>query len=177
MAWFRFGRDRAVDVADHILLLAQRGGMRLDPLQLNKLCYITQGFCLAESGNPAFKDVIEAWMYGPVVKSVYRRFRQYGRMQITHLSDGKTALNRVKYLPGPEEHAGSARLPNHTARAAGRVVSTYGKYSGIELLKMAHYEDTPWHKVYSPCSNNTIPTKLILEHYRDLADTAPRAGL
>ena len=177
MGWFSSGRGNAVNVADHVLVLARRGGGQLDPLQLNKLCYITQGFCLGESGEPAFKDVIEAWKYGPVVKSVYRKFRQYGRAPITHLSDGRTSLNYDKYLPSPEEHAESAHLPGRTTRAARRVVSAYGKYSGIELLKMTHYVGTPWHKVYSPSCNKPIPTPLILEHYRDLVETTPDAGL
>lgn len=173
---FPFGRTRAVTVADHILVLARDGGIGLDPLQLNKLCYITQGFCLGESGKPAFGDSIEAWKYGPVVKSVYHKFRQYERVKITHLADN-TPLNHDERRPSPEDHAVYARLPPHAVRAAERVVSKYGKYGGIELLNMTHYEGTPWHKVYSPCRNNVIPVDLIRKHYERLVVIEPNAGL
>lgn len=171
-----FGRVRAVTVADHVLVLARDKGILLDPLQLNKLCYITQGFCLGDSGEPAFNDAIEAWKYGPVVKSVYGRFKQYGSAKITHLADNRP-LNHDERRPSPEDHAASARLRPHAVKAANRVVSGYGKFSGMQLLKMTHYKGTPWHKVYSPCRNNVISIDLIREHYKNLVNVEPNAGL
>ena len=149
MLEFIFGRSRAVTVAAHILVLARDNDNRLDPLQLNKLCYITQGFCLGESGKPAFNDTIEAWKYGPVVKSVYHRFKRYGSAKITHLADN-TSLNYDEQRPSPENHAAHTRLRPYAVKAAERVVSKYGKCSGMQLT---YYEGTPWHMVYSPCRN------------------------
>ena len=176
MVRFRLGPSGAIAVADHILVLAHQDGITLDPLQLNKLCYITQGFCLGKSKKPAFDNSIEAWKYGPVVKSVYNKFKQYRRCTITHLSD-TTPLNDVRRCPTPEIHAESVDLSDHVTEAARQVVSKYGKYSGIKLLDMTHYEGTPWYAVYSPDSNNVIPKELIQKHYLDIVVTQPDGGL
>ena len=98
------GRHKAMDVADHILILAKNREIRLDPLQLNKLLYITQCFSLGISGKPAFGDKIEAWKYGPVIKSIYKKFECHGNSKITHLTD-HTPLNDSEKLPTPKTHA------------------------------------------------------------------------
>lgn len=136
-----------------------------------------QEFCFAEYTKLAFKDAIDAWIYGPVVKFMHRAFLQYGRAPSMHLSDGKTLLNYDGHMQSPEEHVVSARLPDRAAKAAKIVVSAYGKYGGMDLLKMSHCEDTPWHKAHSPCRNNAIPAEHILERYKNLAEATPDAGL
>ena len=175
MMRLRLGPRGAIAVADHILVLALHAGTHIDPLQLNKLCYITQGFCLGMSKKPAFGSPIEAWRYGPVVKSVYEKFKRYGRRKITHLSN-RTPLD-IQRCPTPEIHAELMELPDHVTKAAKQVVSKYGKYSGPKLLDMTHYEDTPWYAVYSPDSNNVIPKELIRKHYVNIVETGPDGGL
>lgn len=46
----------------------------LCPFRLQKLLYYCQGWSLALLGRPLFRDPIEAWVHGPVVKSVHSKF-------------------------------------------------------------------------------------------------------
>jgi uncharacterized phage-associated protein len=39
---------------------------------------------LAKFNEPLFEDDIEAWMYGPVIPSVYHHFKDYGRNGIEY---------------------------------------------------------------------------------------------
>ena len=45
----------------------------VSPLRLQKLLYYCQGWSLALLGRPLFRQPIEAWMNGPVVKDVYQK--------------------------------------------------------------------------------------------------------
>lgn len=56
-------------LADYLLLRAAERGRFLTPLQVNKMCYLVQGFVLRHTGDVAFRNRIEAWPYGPVVPS------------------------------------------------------------------------------------------------------------
>lgn len=48
-------------------------------MKLQKMLYYQQGFHLAYFGTPLFDEEIEAWMYGPVVPSVYDEYKSYGK--------------------------------------------------------------------------------------------------
>ena len=69
----------AIDVAKHII------GIGYDPerpddsvfinrLRLQKLLYYCQGWSLALLGRPLFQEQFQAWVDGPVVRSVYEAF-------------------------------------------------------------------------------------------------------
>ena len=60
------------DIANLLLLSAESysGGELMTNMKLQKMLYYQQGFHLAYFDTPLFDDEIEAWMYGPVVKSV-----------------------------------------------------------------------------------------------------------
>ena len=47
-------------------------------LVLQKLLYFIQACSLVETGEPAFSEKIEAWMYGPVVPEAYYNIKSNG---------------------------------------------------------------------------------------------------
>ena len=65
--------SKALSVAKFLLELAEREDEpdRLSHLRLQKLLYYTQGWSLALRDKALFKDRIEAWAHGPVVKKLY----------------------------------------------------------------------------------------------------------
>ena len=158
----------AYHVADYILATAKLDlGIELDQLQLNKLCYLVNGFTLRERDEPAFHNDIEAWRYGPVVPAVYETYRMYGNEPITALDLCRTPLT--------DEHAISKRweeliqiIGQEVAAIAYGVVREYGKCTGWELVDMTHKKRTPWKKAYRPGHNNIIPTDAIRRFYRKL---------
>lgn len=67
-----------INVARYILKLAQDGDNALTPMQVLKLVYISHGWQLGLHGRPLVNEPIEAWQYGPVVPSVYHRYKRFG---------------------------------------------------------------------------------------------------
>jgi uncharacterized phage-associated protein len=62
---------RAIDVADYIL---QRQG-EMSAMKLQRLVYYSQAWSLAWTDKALFPEEIEAWVNGPVVRSLYRKHR------------------------------------------------------------------------------------------------------
>ncbi len=69
----------AEDVAKFFIQYYDDNDVLITNLMLNKLLYFAQGHHLAEYGKPLFGETIEAWKYGPVVPSVYRKYKLYGK--------------------------------------------------------------------------------------------------
>ena len=67
------------DVADYFLAQCDEdSGDIISNLKLQKLVYYAQGFSLAFFGEALFSEPIEAWMHGPVVPALYRKYSHYG---------------------------------------------------------------------------------------------------
>lgn len=74
----------AIDVADYFLALAasEEEPELMTQLRLQKLLYYAQAWSLTLRGNPIFRDEIQAWTNGPVVRSVWNEFRECGNQPI-----------------------------------------------------------------------------------------------
>lgn len=118
-----------IDIANKILAKATNSefeGLACN-LKLQKMLYYMQGFHLAYFEEPLFNEDIEAWMYGPVVPSVYENFKSHGNAGIQYNEE-------VVELSDEEES-----LFNEVYRV-------YGAYSAIGLMNLTHSE-TPWKSV------------------------------
>lgn len=116
-----------LDIANKILAKGSDinlGGELISNMKLQKMLYYMQGFHLAYFGTPLFDEEVEAWMYGPVVPSVYEHFQSYGNHGIEYSGD-------VIALTREEEN-----LFNEVFRV-------YGAYSAIGLMNLTHNE-MPW---------------------------------
>jgi uncharacterized phage-associated protein len=136
--------DKALDVANYII-----GNIEVDPLKLQKLLFYTQAVALVKHGIPAFSDPIEAWDYGPVVRSVYDDYKKYGYASIPAL-EGKSAH------PDP-------RIVN----SADLVIEFYGKKTGSALINETHSE-APWRNAYKKGQNTEITIETIKKYYKDV---------
>ena len=157
----------AIHIADSILATAHLYGMKLDPLQINKMCHLVNGFTLEERDEPAFYNNVEAWKYGPVIPEVYDAYRSYGAGTITHLETCRTPLTDASAVSRRYDELVKIIGPNVASIISG-VVKEYGKFSGNDLVGMTHGKDTPWKAAYKPGRNNVIPTSTIRDFYRRL---------
>jgi len=48
-----------------------------EPLKLQKLLYLAQGYSYAFHDRPLFKEELEGWVHGPVVRNIYDLFKSY----------------------------------------------------------------------------------------------------
>lgn len=117
-----------LDIANELLRYAENtdGDDLMSNMKLQKMLYYQQGFHLAMFGIPLFNEDIEAWMYGPVVPSVYNHYKEHGRKGI------QPDENRIFNFQDDKEEA-----------LFFEVCRVYGKYTASGLMNMTHQE-SPW---------------------------------
>ena len=71
----------AMEIAKYIIDKCAQENHPISNMQLQKLLYCIQKSFLRK-GGPAFKDDIEAWMIGPVIREVYHTYCGYGASKI-----------------------------------------------------------------------------------------------
>ncbi len=108
----------AHDVADEL----RRRHAGVGDVKLHKLLYYVQGWHLAATGTPAFREDVEAWANGPVVADLW------------------ADLKHDRPRPAPRA------VPTATLVVVDYVTRRYGSRSGKELIRQTHAED-PWRDV------------------------------
>lgn len=154
----------ALQTANTFIALANEIEAPLDQLKLQKLLYLAQGISLAVLDERLILEDIEAWRYGPVIPSVYRASKAYGREPIL-----KPLTTHLGTTPSPiEVGCSEADVVAHTLQA-------YGHYTGVQLIALTHDRDLPegrpWAETYSsanPYANPVIPEDLMRKSFRRL---------
>lgn len=141
----------AVDVA--AALITRRPG--LDQMQLHKLLYLTQAAHLVWYGEPAFGERIEAWKWGPVVRTVAGHYRRLGATPITGPVSGDDRM-----------------ITDRVALVLDKIVEVYGEMSGPDLARLVKGDESPWRQVWGDLpddavSQREIPLLLISDYYRE----------
>lgn len=139
---------KAQDIANYFLTLVDdEVGDSLSNLKLQKLMYYAQGFHLALMGEPLFDEPIEAWEHGPVVPSLYHKFKQYGAGPI----------------PRPEDGIDASAYSDEVRELLDEVFQVYGQYSASKLRNMTHVEP-PWIEAHN-ISPSTVITHDSMRSY------------
>ena len=143
----------AIDVANFFIYLMPEADNEITNLKLNKLIYFAQGYNMQRYNKPLFDDEIQAWQYGPVVPSVYHKFKEYKNL---HISKPTKDFDITKYSDEDKE------LMLDVARE-------YGKFTGEALRDITHQIDSPWFQVFDPNKRNIkIPISDIQEYFDKL---------
>lgn len=132
---------KGIDVAKYIL-----SKITCTQLKLQKLVYLCFADYLCDTGKTLFIDKIYAFKYGPVVDTVYKRYKEYGY----------EAIEKEK---GDIDSKGILEMPAKSRilfaeDGIGKVVSIektlkkYGDLSATELVDLIHKQNSPWNKSY-----------------------------
>ena len=140
-------------VTDALLYQCRLRGLSVSNLMLQKLLYYAQGWSLVLRDEPLFNDEIEAWVHGPVVPSVFRRFK--------HLKWDAIAEQTT------------SRVDAIVHRHLNSVLDVYGKYQPKQLERLTHSE-RPWCETRKGLaadepSNQVIPKALMRDYFGSLA--------
>lgn len=123
----------AIDVASYLVGLASKIDENdLTNLKLQKLLFFIQAEYYTANGKGLFDDQIEAWDYGPVIRSVYNAYKACGAFPIT-------------VFDVPSE---PTKLPADIKAFVNRMWEKYGKFSAFHLVKLTHDKGGPWAKHY-----------------------------
>ena len=119
-----------------VSLVDEEAGDSITNLKLQKLLYYAQGVNLALNDACLFGDPIEAWTHGPVVPSVYRRYRQHRGEAI------------------PVEQVNLDLYTEDLRELLDEVNTVFGQFTASKLRAMTHNEppwkETPQGGVISP---------------------------
>jgi uncharacterized phage-associated protein len=132
-------------IANYFLELANQQGKTIDPMAIQKLVYFAHGWNLAIFDTPLITDRIQAWAYGPVIRSLYGEFKEFGNGPITRPARSAEFKDRkvMIRIPSINDCHDSANY-EVTRSILNRVWEVYGGFSAIQLSNMTHEDGSPW---------------------------------
>ena len=132
-------------------LLWVRRGVSTTPMHLIKLIYICHGWMLGLHDDVLLYEPVEAWRYGPVVPSVYHRYKTFRAAPID--------IRAVDQ---------DGRLSTQECALIDFVNDSYSDLDALQLSSLTHEPGTPWHKtVRAHGVGAIIPNALIKEYYKE----------
>lgn len=132
----------AREVGNFVIFLARDAGRPLTQMALLKLIFYSHGWHLALNNQPLFRQPVEAWQHGPVVKVVWDAFKDYGKKPIDRFAE-RLELTTGELLPLPH------RLHKDDESLVSYVYSSYASKSAFELSDLSHVKGGPWDKVWN----------------------------
>ena len=114
-------------------------------LKLQKLLYYAQGIYLAMYDEPLFNENIVAWQHGPVVVSIYEKYKRFKARSIE------------------EADVSPVNVDRKAENILIWVYNEFGKYTAWALRNMTH-EETPWK---STPQNGIISRDLIKNYFKE----------
>ena len=145
-------------IANYFLYLANRDNKLVSAMKLQKLVYFAHGWYLALTGDALIDEQVEAWSYGPVIPSIYHRFKHFGSNPIEGFASD--IFHPEAMFPEDQE----------IKRFLEKIWQVYGKLTAIQLSNMTHEPDTPWYKTRGeravPKSTDINPD-IIKEYFKE----------
>lgn len=125
----------AIIVANYFVKKSIDEEMPISNLKVNKLVYLSHGWHLGIHKEPLIREDVEAWQFGPVVRSVYDAFKKYGKRRITE--PATTGFSEEMKEIGELADAGTIKFLNS-------IWNYYRDWSGWQLSALTHEDDSPW---------------------------------
>jgi|TARA_R110000796_G_scaffold174394_2_gene291343 uncharacterized phage-associated protein len=120
-------------------------------LKLQKLLYYCQAYHLATFNKPLFKEDFEAWVHGPVCRSVYNTLK------------GKSVLHSdVSYSAYDFDADKNFKdlVSSSQFELVNEVLNSLSKWTGAQLEKATH-DEAPWKTARADISPNKHCTNII----------------
>ena len=145
----------ALAVANQFIQLGIADGRPVDPMKLQKLVYIAEGWSLVKRHEPLIRESVEAWPYGPVVPQLYSAFKSY------------RAANIHRPCPVPPN---TPALEAEDDQLIRQVWQQYRGLTAIELSMMTHEQGSAWdlaRKAADPANASpVIPPAFIRDEFQ-----------
>lgn len=148
-------RQKTLELTKYVINNCRNCGS-INQLKLQKLLYYIQAWTLVFTGKRIIQEKFQAWVHGPVLRSVYDRYKSQGDM----------------YTPLKANGYDLEWTTEEQFEIINDVLNIYGKKSDYKLEAMTHSE-TPWIKArieVHPAhrSTNPIDEKLMRKYYRKI---------
>lgn len=150
---------KGIDVAKYIL-----SKMESNHLMLEKLTYYCYADYLVKTGKKLFDDKILAYSYGPVIESIYTKFKRRGKDTLS-LEEIENKIYNYKpktYLPAKSR----ILFADSGLEKLNSIDDTLDKYSYFDvwqLVKLTHKDGTPWQRT---TQSSEITDDLIIKYHK-----------
>lgn len=134
------------EIARYVVSKCYRDGKPVSNLQLQKMLYFLQILFLEAFEAPLFEEEFEAWPYGPVMPSVYRKYSIFGGSPI------EMAFSGAEF---------SIRRDHRSFLDAA--IEVLREKSPWDLVRISHADNSPWDVVYNQmgCHKGVIPNDML----------------
>lgn len=114
-----------IDVGQYIIDRFRAKDENITTLKLQKLVFYSQAFSLVWDDVPLFDEDFQAWINGPVVRSLFK------------------ALQGYYYCPEKIQGADVSNLTDNQKDTLTKVTDHYGDLTSYDLVSLSHSE-RPW---------------------------------
>lgn len=153
-----------LDVAKYILSTQ----IECTHLKLEKLVYLCYAdyLCGTEGKKKLFVDDIYAYRYGPVIKSVYERYKIYGGEAIVAEQEyEERVIHARKYILSARSRILFSEEGLLKIASIMKTIKKYGDLSAGQLVDVTHKKGSPWSHCDSAKTNNCISDEKILKYH------------
>ncbi len=153
---------KGIDIAKYILTKVP-----CTHLKLEKLVYLCYADYLCSENKKLFDDKIYAYKLGPVIESVYQKYKKSKKSYHVYVEDDiKTEDETKKKLPIRSRIIASEEGLKKIL-SVDKTLDKYGNYSASKLVKITHNESSPWTKAGAGSSQfQEISDELILKFHK-----------
>lgn len=131
--------DKIFEISEYLIY---KSNFDITPLAIQKLLYYCQGFYYALYNSCLFIDDCQAWIYGPVYKNLYDRFKT------------------LKYNPIPKKEIDLSKYSKKEKEFLNQILRCLGCFSGEYLRAFTHLEK-PWKQTRKGLNKDATCTKII----------------
>jgi uncharacterized phage-associated protein len=117
-----------IAIANHFIMRGFRDGVHVSPMKLQKLVYFAHGWYLALFNKPLIDERVEAWRFGPVIPSIYHRYKKFGNNSID------PRRTKVEEYP----------IDESTLEFLSFIWDLYKGFTAVELSNLTHVKKSPW---------------------------------
>lgn len=111
-------------IAEYVISYSTELENPVSNLKLQKLLYYIQASFLVEKNTPCFKEAIEHWRHGPVIREVYSKYKINFNDKIINKYNNENINDSDKEL-------------------IKKVIDSYKTYSPWDMVSKTHNEE-PW---------------------------------
>ncbi|MBE6524787.1 MAG: DUF4065 domain-containing protein [Thermoplasmata archaeon] len=137
----------AQEVAEYVIERCIIKENRIDNLKLQKILFFVWMDYYKKTGRELFKEQFEAWECGPVVYSVYAKYKSFKDQQI---------------LPGSKTN-----LDEKDCTVLAPLIDKYARLKGTDLVRKSHVKNGPWDQVYEYGEKHILIDKESMKKYID----------
>ncbi len=152
---------KGIDIAKYILTKVP-----CTHLKLEKLVYMCYADYLCETKDKLFLDKIYAYKLGPVIKTVYEKYKKSGRGRLS-IEDDKLIYDETPKKMPIRSRILSSENGLQKLMSIDKTLQKYSEYTANSLVKLTHKKSSPWSKSGNGCiSYKEIDDELIIKYHK-----------